>query len=148
MLDIPRPLPSYEEVAKLTAKLVKLCNKLESDFLYDSIPINQIRNVSSWARMKSVEGKKTIIIENADRMLESVRNALLKILEEPPVDTIFILTTSQRNLVMPTILSRVRTYSFANRNATQQNDVINRVFHVQDFLHFLQNLRILKLILC
>ena len=53
--------------------------------------------------MKSVEGKKTIIIENADRMLESVRNALLKILEEPPVDTIFILTTSQRNLVMPTI---------------------------------------------
>ena len=34
---------------------------------------------------------------------------------------------------MPTILSRVRTYSFANRNATQQNDVINRVFHVDDF---------------
>ena len=66
-------------------------------------------------------------------MLESVRNALLKILEEPPVDTIFILTTSQRNLVMPTILSRVRTYSFVNRNVNEQKDVINRVFHIQDF---------------
>lgn len=133
ILDIPRQLPSYDEVSKLTEKLIKLCNKLEADYLYDSIPINQIRNVSSWARMKSVEGKKTIIIENADRMLESVRNALLKILEEPPVDTIFILTTSQRNLVMPTILSRVRTYSFVNRNVNEQKDVINRVFHIQDF---------------
>ena len=133
ILDIPRTLPSYEEVAKITEKLIKLCNKLEADFLYDSIPINQIRNVSAWARLKTVEGKKTIIIENADRMLEGVRNALLKILEEPPVDTIFILTTSKRSLVMPTILSRVRTYSFNERAFNQQKEVIDRVFHVQDF---------------
>lgn len=133
ILDIPRTLPSYEEVSKITEKLIKLCNKLEADFLYDSIPINQIRNVSAWARLKTVEGKKTIIIENADRMLEGVRNALLKILEEPPVDTIFILTTSKRSLVMPTILSRVRTYSFNERAFNQQKEVIDRVFHVQDF---------------
>lgn len=133
ILDIQRTLPPFEEVSKITEKLIKLCNKLEADFLYDSIPINQIRNVSAWARLKTVEGKKTIIIENADRMLEGVRNALLKILEEPPVDTIFILTTSKRNLVMPTILSRVRTYSFNERTFEQQKEVIDRVFHVQDF---------------
>ena len=38
--------------------------------------------------MISEEGKKTIIIENADRMQTSVRNALLKILEEPPEDCV------------------------------------------------------------
>lgn len=133
ILDFPHELPEVEKVKKSCEKLVELCKKLETSFLYDSIPIAQIRNVSSWARLKSVEGKKTIIIENADRMLESVRNALLKILEEPPADTMFILTTSRRNAVMPTILSRVRTYSFTERDVSQQQEVIKRVFHDESF---------------
>ena len=83
--------------------------------------------------MKSSGGTKTIIIENADRMLESVRNALLKILEEPPEDTVFILTATRRSAVMPTILSRVRTYSFSERTLEQQQDVISRVFHKNNF---------------
>lgn len=133
ILDFPHELPEVEKVKKSCEKLVELCKKLETSFLYDSIPIAQIRNVSSWTRLKSVEGKKTIIIENADRMLESVRNALLKILEEPPADTMFILTTSRRNAVMPTILSRVRTYSFTERDVSQQQEVIKRVFHDESF---------------
>ena len=66
-------------------------------------------------------------------MLESVRNALLKILEEPPEDTVFILTTARRNAVMPTILSRVRTYNFKERNLEEQKEVISRVFHNENF---------------
>lgn len=132
-LDFPHNLPDLEAVKKSCEKLVKLTQKLEDEFLYDSIPIAHIRNVSSWARLKSSEGKKTIIIENADRMNESVRNALLKILEEPPMDTVFILTTSRRNAVMPTILSRVRTYSFAERTLQQQQEVIRRVYHDETF---------------
>ena len=132
-LDFPHALPDTETVKKTCEKLLKLTQKLEDEFLYDSIPIAHIRNVSSWARLKSSEGKKTIIIENADRMNESVRNALLKILEEPPSDTVFILTTSRRNAVMPTILSRVRTYSFADRTMPQQKEVISRVYHEEKF---------------
>lgn len=132
-LDFPHQLPDFETVKKICEKLEKLAEKLENDFLYDSIPIAHIRNVSAWARLKSTEGKKTIIIENADRMNESVRNALLKILEEPPADTVFILTTARRNAVMPTILSRVRTYSFAERTIPQQKEVISRVFHDEGF---------------
>ena len=132
-LDFPRNLPPYEEVVKLCQKIKELCLKLEGDFFYDSIPVSQIRNVETWARMKNDEGKKTVIIENADRMLESVRNALLKILEEPPADTVFILLTSRRNAVMPTILSRVRTYNFIERSGSVQEDVINRVFHNSQF---------------
>ena len=119
----------YEELDDL----LKETQKLENEFLYDSIPISQIRNMEEWAHLKSEEGKKTIIIENADRMLEGVRNALLKILEEPPADCVFILLTSRRNALMQTILSRVRTYNFKERSADNQNEVISRVFHEADF---------------
>jgi len=132
-LDFPRALPPLEELTKKCEKIKEAALKLESDFLYDTIPVSQIRNMETWARMKNDEGKKTVIIENADRMNESVRNALLKILEEPPSDTVFILLTSKRNAVMPTILSRVRTYNFIERPKQHQDDVINAVFHKPEF---------------
>ena len=132
-LDFPHTLPELKTVRKTAEKLSAHFQKLEGTFLYDSIPVSQMRNASAWARIKSFDGKKTIIIENADRMLESVRNALLKILEEPPEDTVFILTTTCRAAVMPTILSRVRTYQFAKRNAEQERNVLDRVFHAETF---------------
>lgn len=132
-LDFPRELPDNGTVKKLCEDISKLCTKLEDDFLYDSIPINQVRNMEGWAHIKSEEGRKTVIIENADRMQTSVRNALLKILEEPPEDVVFILLTSKRNAIMQTILSRVRTYNFTDRSLEQQRDVITRVFHNEDF---------------
>lgn len=132
-LDFPRELPSAGEVKKITEELIKQAVKLENDFLYDSIPVNQIRNMETWAHVKSEEGRKTVIIENADRMQTSVRNALLKILEEPPQDVVFILLTTKRNAIMQTILSRVRTYNFLERNLEQQKEVIERVFHNDAF---------------
>ena len=128
-LDFPRPLPSTEELEKLCDQLIKDTANLENSYLYSSIPVSQIRNLEDWCRIKSEDGKKTIIIENADRMLDSVRNALLKILEEPPTDCVFILLTSKRNAIMETILSRVRTYNFKNRLLSEQQSVIQRVFH-------------------
>ena len=133
VLDFPRELPDITEVKKICEEISKLCIKLEEDFLYDSIPINQVRNMEVWAHIKTEEGRKTVIIENADRMQTSVRNALLKILEEPPEDVVFILLTSKRNAIMQTILSRVRTYNFADRTLNQQQEVIQRVFHNDDF---------------
>ncbi len=130
-LNPEKPLPDSEKLEKICDSIIKNCDKLESAFMYDSLPINQIRRASAWAHMKSVSGKKIFIIENAERMLESVRNALLKILEEPPEDMVFILTTSNRGAVMPTILSRVRTYSFTERSAVQQKEVVQRVFHAR-----------------
>ncbi|MCQ2591706.1 MAG: DNA polymerase III [Treponema sp.] len=132
-LDFPADLPSYEETEKLCQKINDLTLKLEGNYLYNTIPVNQIRNMEAWAYIKSQEGKKTIIIENADRMQNSVRNAILKILEEPPADCVFILLTSRKNAVLPTILSRVRNYSFNDRLPEHQLEVINRVFHNESF---------------
>lgn len=133
ILDVPHELPPFEQLTEICDYLEKQCLKLEKDFLYDSIPISHIRNMETWAHVKSEFGKKTIIIENADRMQNSVRNALLKILEEPPADCVFILLTSKRNAMMQTILSRVRTYNFRDRTLEQQKEVITRVFHSENY---------------
>ena len=124
-----RPLGEFSKIEKLCSSVKALCSKLEENFMYDSIPVSQIRKISTWAHFRCETGKKVIIIEKADRMQDSVRNALLKILEEPPTDVLFLLTTNRRSAIMPTILSRVRTYSFSNRTVSQQIEVINRVFH-------------------
>ena len=102
--------------------------KLEN-FMYESVPVAQIRRINAWARYRTDSGKKVVILENADKMQEAGRNALLKILEEPPEDVIFVLTTKRRNAVMPTILSRVRTYHFVERKREEEAVVIQRVFH-------------------
>lgn len=129
-LDPSRPLvEDGVALEKLVTSLVDTAEKLENEFLYDSIPVNQVRNASSWARLSPGGKKKVLIVENADRMQESARNAFLKVLEEPPADVVFILTTARRGAIMPTILSRVRTYAFVDRSPADQESVISRVFH-------------------
>ena len=128
-IDAGRELPETKKVEEAVQKIVELCAKLEGDFMYDSIPILQIRNLSLWARIGAAAGTKVIVIERADQMPEGVRNALLKILEEPPADTLFILTTARKSAVMPTILSRLRPYNFTSRTSEEEKEIIERVFH-------------------
>lgn len=128
-LEPSRSLPEDAKLEKLVAALVSAAEKLEDDFLYDSIPVGQVRNASAWAHLSPLGRKKILVVENADRMQESARNAFLKVLEEPPSDVVFILTTGRRGAIMPTILSRVRTYAFVDRSAESQREVVSRVFH-------------------
>ncbi len=131
-LDPLQPLVEQEKFEKLSTKLQDLCEKLESSFMYDSIPIAHIRRAQSWAHYTIASGKRVFIIENADKMQEGARNALLKILEEPPEHCVFILIAENRNAVMPTILSRLRTYSFAARNLEQNAEVLQRIYRISD----------------
>lgn len=128
-LDPVRPLPELSALEKSAEALVAQCIKLESSFMYDSVPVSQIRRAAAWARLTATEGKRVMIFERADRMQDSVRNALLKILEEPPSDTFFILTAERKNAVLPTVLSRVRTYAFIERSPDRQREVVQRIFH-------------------
>lgn len=113
---------------KKITSLTEKAEKLQEECMYESIPINQVRKASSWVRLMPSGTKKILIVENADKMQEGARNAFLKILEEPPAYSIFILTTARRGAIMPTILSRVRTYNFIERDEKSQEDVIRRVF--------------------
>ncbi len=78
-----------------------------------SIRIDQIRAVKEFVFKKpALSEKKVVIIDSADRMNRESANALLKVLEEPPLDTHFILTTDMKDAVIPTILSRTYPIAF------------------------------------
>lgn len=127
------PLEEEAQLEKKTAKITELCEKLQEDCMYDTLPVNQVRKASAWVRLMPAGKRKVLIIENADKMQESARNAFLKILEEPPEYVTFILTATRRAAIIPTILSRVRTYLFTEREAVHQQAVIERVFHDHRF---------------
>ena len=52
---------------------------------------------------------RVCVLCSAENMTDQAQNALLKILEEPPEHTVFILTAENRAMLLPTILSRVQT---------------------------------------
>lgn len=85
-----------------------------------SIAIEQVRELISFFRLK-VPGTATIkrvaIIQDADAMGGEAQNALLKLLEEPPTDSVLVLTSSQPQSLLPTIRSRVQLVQLASPGA-------------------------------
>ncbi|SNZ06576.1 DNA polymerase-3 subunit delta' [Persephonella hydrogeniphila] len=73
------------------------------------IKIDQIRKITDFLKLK---GKKVAIIEKAEKMNVEASNALLKTLEEPPENSMIILTTSNLNALLPTIISRCKKIRF------------------------------------
>lgn len=78
-----------------------------------SIKIEQIRLLNSKAALRAYEGAyKVILLDDAHLMTMEAANSLLKTLEEPASDTIFILITSQPQQLPVTILSRCQQITF------------------------------------
>jgi len=78
-----------------------------------SISIDQIRALKRTASMSTLENKgRVVIISDAHRMTVEAANSLLKILEEPHEGMTIILTSSQHNLLLPTIISRCQLLRF------------------------------------
>lgn len=77
------------------------------------IRIASIRMLEHRIHLSPNEGNyKVCLIEHADTMTTQAANAFLKTLEEPPEDTIIILTTSRQNSLLPTIISRCQQLPF------------------------------------
>lgn len=132
-------LEEQQEAGNIT---IKLLTDLEKLLPQDGVTINMVRQAIYWSRTADRSLSKVIIIENADILNESASNTLLKILEEPPSQTVFILTTERPRAIVPTILSRLRLFRFMPRKTEQSRDIISRVYRspetkqyrtVQDF---------------
>ncbi len=77
------------------------------------IGIDAIRELSSLAYLKPFEGiRRVFIIKPAEKLNDHSSNALLKVLEEPPGDVVFILISSSAADLMPTIVSRCQLFQF------------------------------------
>ncbi|MDR2864917.1 MAG: DNA polymerase III [Spirochaetaceae bacterium] len=124
---------------KILNAIVENAQKLELEGITETIPVSHIRNASYWLRTTPNGRRKILIIENAEKMNDSARNSLLKILEEPPESAAIILTSSKPDSLLPTILSRLRNYSFSRRSAESEIDIISRVFHDDNYISQLKN---------
>jgi DNA polymerase-3 subunit delta' len=77
-----------------------------------SITVDQVRATNRWAQQSSqLGGLRVILLNPAEAMNESASNALLKTLEEPASNCIFILSTRNSNRLMPTIVSRCQQFN-------------------------------------
>lgn len=77
------------------------------------IKIAQIRDLCNTLLAKPLEAThRVIVIKEAGSMNREAANALLKVLEEPPAGTYFILTTCQPSELLPTVLSRCQPIPF------------------------------------
>jgi DNA polymerase-3 subunit delta' len=73
------------------------------------ISVNTVRNMIERMQMSSMSGKwRVVLIDAVDELTVAAENAILKLLEEPPQQTLFLLVTHQLSNVLPTVRSRAR----------------------------------------
>ena len=75
--------------------------------------VEDIRRLNEQVRFQPQHGKyKVFIIDEVHMLTQSAFNAFLKTLEEPPPYAIFILATTEKHKILPTIMSRCQIYDF------------------------------------
>ncbi|MFV0237441.1 MAG: DNA polymerase III subunit gamma/tau [Flavobacteriales bacterium] len=75
--------------------------------------VDDIRSLIEQVRFAPQQGKyKVYIIDEVHMLSQAAFNAFLKTLEEPPPHAIFILATTEKHKIIPTILSRCQIYDF------------------------------------
>ena len=102
-------------------------------FELDAASNNSVENIKSLmdqTRIPPQVGKyKVFIIDEVHMLSTSAFNAFLKTLEEPPAHVIFILATTEKHKILPTILSRCQIYDFERMTT---NDIINHLKKVAE----------------
>ena len=90
--------------------------------------VDDIRNLVDQVRIPPQIGKYSVYIVDEVHMLSAAAfNAFLKTLEEPPAHAIFILATTEKHKIIPTILSRCQIYDF---NRITINDTVAHLQYV------------------
>lgn len=86
------------------------------------LSVAQIRDVRADAFVKAHSGAhRVFIIEDANRMNEQAQNALLKVLEEPPKNVVFILLVPSKTMLLDTIISRCVLLSLSENSEDDTN---------------------------
>ncbi len=128
-----QPLPNHEA-----------CNKCESCVAFNeqrsfniheldaasNNSVDDIRSLIDQVRIPPQIGKYSVyIIDEVHMLSQNAFNAFLKTLEEPPAHAIFILATTEKHKILPTILSRCQIYDF---NRIGVNDTVAHLQHIAE----------------
>lgn len=112
------------------------CKKIESgnhpDFRSiapegDSLKIGQIRVIKDDLRFPPLEGRwKVFVVTKTDLLTEEAAQSMLKLLEEPPVQAVFILVAPHPSSVLPTIASRCQWVPFIQETVLSRQNKLMR----------------------
>jgi len=104
-----------------------------------AIKIEQVRQLQKEISLRPYEGKKKVfIIDNAEDLTPEAASALLKILEEPPANSLIILISAKPNLLFKTITSRCKIIKFSNLKRTQLKEILSADYNLDhELAHFL-----------
>ena len=114
----------------------------------NEISVDDAREMINFLSQKpSLPGQRAVLIENFEDMSRNAANSILKVLEEPPLDSILILTTTKLLSIIPTIRSRCIKIRVNSENKSYNfNDIESFVIGtlnesdndlIKKFIHFI-----------
>ena len=124
--------------------LAKTINNLEENFEYNIFELDaasnnsveDIRNITDQIRIPPQKGRyKVYIIDEVHMLSNQAFNAFLKSLEEPPEHVVFILATTEKNKILPTILSRCQIYDFKKIDSKSITNLLIRICKEKKIKH-------------
>tara|TARA_B000000475_G_scaffold89773_1_gene72821 strand:+ start:115 stop:1791 length:1677 start_codon:yes stop_codon:yes gene_type:complete len=96
--------------------------------------IEEMKNLIDKVRIPPQIGKyKVYIIDEVHMLTPQAMNAFLKTLEEPPKHIVFVLATTEKNKILPTILSRCQIYDFNRINESEICKAIVDICRKEEF---------------
>ena len=102
------------------------------------IGIDQVRDVIRRGQFSPVEGqRKVCLVPRAETLTTEAENALLKVLEEPTRDLVFLLLAAHPTDVLPTILSRSRVVRLPSRSACDLLERLSRAGYAEEESRYL-----------
>jgi DNA polymerase-3 subunit delta' len=131
--SVPRVGPAGVDACGACAACARIAKGIHPDVLFlepgesGSIKIDQVREIIDRAGYRPFEGRRRVVIlDDADALVPAAQNALLKILEEPPPSSIFLLITSRPDMLLPTVRSRCPQLRFRELAADDVAAVLMR----------------------
>ena len=92
------------------------------------IKVEAIRQIAARANLRPLRAaRKVFLIDSAEAMNETAQNALLKTLEEPPGDTVFVLIAYAVENLLPTIRSRMQTLYFLPEASAVTDPAVDKI---------------------
>lgn len=98
----------------------------------ESIKIDAVRELVERLSMTRQSNYKIVLIQCLERMPVAAANSFLKTLEEPTAKTVFIMTTNNIKLLLPTIISRVRLIKFSSVSNSYLENKLRELFPNSD----------------
>ncbi len=92
-----------------------------------AISVHTVRKMIERMQMSSMSGQwRVVLIDSVDELTVAASNAILKLLEEPPANTLFLLVTHQLSNVLPTVRSRARVEKMHPLNTSELRELCMR----------------------